>query len=101
MTFRQYITSFLRCLLLCWMVHFPGYRSGSQPVFTPMVSSERTSTPSELAAAQVYAVGGLFHSMVVHKGVGQLLLVVYSGLQAMLLILLVRTMGKPALTSCS
>ena len=43
----------------------------------------------------------IFSGNVIHKGVGQLLVVIYSGLQAGLLILLVRTMGKPALTSCS
>lgn len=44
---------------------------------------------------------GLLGKLEIQKGVSSLLVVWYSTMQAMLLILLVRTMGKPALTSCS
>lgn len=39
--------------------------------------------------------------LVIHKGFSTLLSVWYSVVHALLLLLLVRTMGKPALTSCS
>lgn len=83
------------------MVYFPSLHQQRQAGFTPMVSDRPPVVEVGALSSGRAVTGDLFHSLVVHKGVGQLLLVFYSGLQAMLLILLVRTMGKPALTSCS
>ncbi len=63
-------------------------------VYTPRHVARPAASPSSTGSS-------IFSNIVIHKGVGQFLLVLYSGLQAGLLVLLVRTMGKPALTSCS
>lgn len=64
-------------------------------VYTPRHVARPAASPSSTGGSSI------FSNIVIHKGVGQFLLVLYSGLQAGLLVLLVRTMGKPALTSCS
>jgi hypothetical protein len=65
-------------------------------VYTPRHVARPAASPSSTSGGS-----SIFSNIVIHKGVGQFLLVLYSGLQAGLLVLLVRTMGKPALTSCS